>query len=145
MLGAFDSVWMGLRCAIDAAPLSLFAWDIGDRNAMLAPDGCPVALVDVDELMVGDPLMAPSLAWAALSIQGLPTAHAEAWVHEPPWDRGPSIRERLRACSGYWLINLISKIGMQSATTGLAESGSAPLARELLSSWIGGSVDLLRA
>lgn len=136
LISAMGERWLSMRAPIESAPLSLFAWDIGDRNAMLDPRGRPVALVDVDELMMGDPLLAPALAWAALAIQGLPTRHARAWARSGPWSASEA-QERLPALEGYWLINLCSKVGLASST-GLAESGASKPARALMREWMDG-------
>ena len=135
-LRAVGTLWSSLCPSVALAPMSLLAWDIGDRNVMLNAEGTPVALVDVDELMVGDALMAPALAWAALAVQSLPLGHVTAWEEALPWTHDTNYKLRLLACKGYFLMNLSSKIGLQSAT-GMAEVGSLTTARALIRDWMG--------
>lgn len=135
LLRSMGATWLGLHPAIDAAPLSLLAWDIGDRNVMVNSTGIPVALVDVDELMVGDALMAPALAWAGMAFQRLPLDHVMAWEEALPWQKSTDYQLRLLACKGYFLMNFSSKVGLQSAT-GLTEVGSCTTARALILDWM---------
>lgn len=135
LLHSMRDAWVTLWPSITSAPLSLLAWDIADRNVMLNAEGLPVALVDVDELMIGDPLIAPALAWAAFGFQSLPIDHVIEWEKALPWERSTLYEKRLLAYKGYWLMNFSSKIDFQSKT-GLKEKGSVSNARALLLNWI---------
>ena len=62
-----------------SAPVALFAWDGADRNVLVGEDGLARCLVDLDSMMVGDPLAAPAFASATFEANGVPQEHAWAW------------------------------------------------------------------
>lgn len=130
----FESIkdkWLSQQLVLNQAPQSLFAWDIGDRNVLVDQEGCAVALVDIDELMQGDSLISPALAYTSFAIQGL-NPHYEQYVESwlKSFEKDESFSMRLWFYKTYWLFNFASKVGT-IAKTGLIEVGQRDLVKVL--------------
>lgn len=67
---------------IDLHPADAFVWDVAERNVLVL-NGQWAGLVDQDTLLVGDRMMAPALARAALERLGCPWArrYETTWLN----------------------------------------------------------------
>lgn len=93
-----------------AASIKTFIFDAGARNVMIK-NGQYAGLVDQDELMIGDPWVAPALALSELSICGAPWIehYALSWAHA--WNGNKTDMSKMYLYAALWNLQAAAKTG----------------------------------